>query len=58
MAGLAASVGASAVAYFFEWLLSGHVSEGVSFTVSFFVWAIVFVPSFVYLKRLREEMGL
>jgi hypothetical protein len=35
-------------------LLSGHVSDGANMVVSFVVWAVVFVPAFVWVKRLRE----
>jgi uncharacterized membrane protein YeiB len=54
MTGLVASVMASLVAWGFDFVLSGHVSETAQYVVSFIVWAVVFVPSYVWVKRLRE----
>jgi uncharacterized membrane protein YeiB len=51
---LAASTVASLVAWLVELALGKHVSETASYIVSFVVWSIVFVPSFVWIKRLRE----
>jgi ABC-type thiamin/hydroxymethylpyrimidine transport system permease subunit len=54
MTTLAASTLASIAAWLIDRVLDGHVSETASYVVSFVVWAIVFVPSFVWIKRLRE----
>jgi uncharacterized membrane protein YeiB len=54
MTSLVASVMASLVAYGVSAALEGHVSQGTGFLVSFIVWSAVFVPSFVWVKRLRE----
>jgi uncharacterized membrane protein YeiB len=56
MTGLVASIIASLAAWPVDLLLSGHVSDAVEYTVSFIVWAVVFVPSFVWIKRVREGM--
>jgi ABC-type thiamin/hydroxymethylpyrimidine transport system permease subunit len=56
MTGLVASVIASLAAWPVEYLLSGHVSDSVQYTVSFIVLAVVFVPSYVWIKRLREGL--
>jgi hypothetical protein len=49
-----ASVIASLVAWPVTALLSGTISDGANLVVGFVVSAIVFVPTFVWLKRLRE----
>ncbi len=54
MTTIAASAIASIVAWLVELALGGHISETSSYVVSFVVWAIVFVPTFVWIKRLRE----
>jgi uncharacterized membrane protein YeiB len=54
MAMLAASTIASIAAWLVDLALGHHVSEGSSYVVSFVVWAIVFVPTFVWIKRLRD----
>ena len=53
MTSLIASVMASLVAYGVSLLLDGHVSPATDFIVGFVVWSLVFVPSFVWVKRLR-----
>jgi uncharacterized membrane protein YeiB len=54
MTSLVASVFASLIAWGASAILDGHVSDTTGFVVSFVVWAVVFVPSFVWIKRLRE----
>jgi uncharacterized membrane protein YeiB len=56
MTGLLASVAASLVAWLAELALSGHVSELTEYAISFAIWAVVFVPSYVWIKRLREGL--
>jgi hypothetical protein len=49
---------ASALASLATWpivaLLSGVVSEGTSAIIGFVLWAVVFFPAFIWLKRLRS----
>jgi len=54
MTGILASVVASLVAWGVSALLEGHVSGATDAIVGFVVWAVVFVPCFVWVKRLRE----
>jgi hypothetical protein len=54
MNGLIASVLASIPAWGVTALLSGHVDDGTEMIVSFVVWALCFVPLFVWLKRMRD----
>jgi uncharacterized membrane protein YeiB len=56
MTGLFASVAASLVAWLAELALAGHVSEVAEYAISFVVWAVVFVPTYVWIKRLREGL--
>jgi uncharacterized membrane protein YeiB len=56
MTGLLASVAASLVAWLAEALLAGHVSATAEYGVSFVIWSLVFVPSYVWIKRLREGL--
>lgn len=51
---IAASTIASIAAWLVDLALDRHVSETASYMISFAVWAIVFVPSFVWIKRLRD----
>jgi hypothetical protein len=53
---LIASLLASFPAWGVEALLDGHVSDGTGMIVSFLVWGAVFVPAFVWIKRMREGM--
>jgi hypothetical protein len=53
---LVASVFASAVAWLVEVMLSGHVSDGTSMVVSFLVFGAVFIPSYVWIKRVRDGL--
>jgi uncharacterized membrane protein YeiB len=54
MTGLIASVLASFVAWGVSALLGGHISQGTDIVLGFVVWAVAFVPTFVWLKRLRD----
>jgi hypothetical protein len=54
MIGLLATIPASVVAWLVSAALGNHVSDATSFVVSFVVWAIVFVPLFVWIKGLRD----
>jgi hypothetical protein len=54
MTGLIASVLASLVAWGVSALLDGHIGTGTDLVLGFVVWAVVFVPTFVWVKRLRE----
>ena len=54
MTSILASVIASLVAWGVTALLGDHVSFATETVVSFVVWAIVFVPTFVWVKRLRD----
>jgi uncharacterized membrane protein YeiB len=54
MTTLVASTVASIAAWLVDLALGKHVSETASYVVSFGVWAVVFVPSFVWIKKLRE----
>jgi uncharacterized membrane protein YeiB len=56
MTGLLASVIASLLAWVAEAVLAGHVSSTAEYVVSFVIWALVFVPSYVWIKRLREGL--
>jgi uncharacterized membrane protein YeiB len=56
MTGLLASVVASLVAWIAEVALAGHVSETSEYVVSFVIWSLVFVPSYVWIKKLREGL--
>jgi hypothetical protein len=49
-----ASILASLPAYGLSALLEGHVSESVDMVLSFVVWAVLFVPAFVWIKRMRD----
>jgi hypothetical protein len=51
-----ASVISSIAAWGVSALMSGHVSDTTDFVVSFVVGSVVFVPSFIYVKRLRDGM--
>ncbi len=54
MNSLLATIMASIPAWGITALLDGHVSDGTGMVVSFVVWAVLFVPAFVWVKRLRE----
>lgn len=54
MNSLVASIIASLVAWPVSALLDGHVSDATGMIVGFVLWAVVFVPCFVWVKRLRE----
>jgi uncharacterized membrane protein YeiB len=54
MVALFASIIASLVAWLFDLVLSGHVSETTQYVVSFIVGSVVFVPSYVWIKRLKD----
>jgi uncharacterized membrane protein YeiB len=54
MTGLLASVIASFVAWGVSAVLDGHISATTDIVLGFVVWAIVFVPTFVWIKRLRD----
>jgi uncharacterized membrane protein YGL010W len=51
---LLASVVASLVAWGLSALLDGHVSAVTDTVLGFVVWAVVFVPTFVAIKRVRD----
>jgi hypothetical protein len=54
MTGMIASVLASLPAWALSALLEGHVSVGVDMVLGFVVWSICFIPTFMWLKRMRE----
>jgi uncharacterized membrane protein YeiB len=54
MTGLIASIAASLVAWLVQTALAGHVSKTAEYVASFVVWSLVFVPSYVWIRRLRE----
>jgi len=54
MTSLLASVLASLPAWGLSALLSGHVSDATDMIVSLVVWSALFVPAYVWVKRLRE----
>ena len=56
MTALLASVVASLAAWLLDRLLEGHVSETARYVVSFVVGSIVFVPAYIYVKRLRDQL--
>ena len=56
MNALLATIVASLGAWGISALLSGHVSDTTDIVVSFVVSGIVFVPCFVWIKRVREGM--
>jgi uncharacterized membrane protein YeiB len=51
---LLASVLASLVTWPVTALLNDRVSDATNLVVGFVLWAVVFVPAFVWLKRLRS----
>ncbi len=54
MTGILASVIASVVAWGVSAVLDGHISQTTDLVLGFVVWALVFVPCFVWIKRLRD----
>jgi hypothetical protein len=54
MVSIAASVLSSLVAWAAAAMLEGHISDAALFIVSTVIWSIVFVPTFVWIKRLRD----
>jgi ABC-type thiamin/hydroxymethylpyrimidine transport system permease subunit len=56
MTALLASVISSLAAWLLDLVLSGHVEETTRYIVSFIVGSIVFVPSYVWIKRLRDQI--
>jgi ABC-type thiamin/hydroxymethylpyrimidine transport system permease subunit len=56
MTTLLASIIASLAAWVVDLVLGGHVSETTSYVVSFIVGSVVFVPSYVWIKRLRDSI--
>jgi hypothetical protein len=56
MTGLLASIVASLAGWLVDLVLAGHVSETTDFIVSFVVGSVVFVPTYVWIKRLRDEL--
>jgi uncharacterized membrane protein YeiB len=52
--GILASVVASAVGWGITIVLEGHVSDTTNLIVGFVISSIVFVPSFVWIKRMRD----
>jgi uncharacterized membrane protein YeiB len=54
MTSVLASVVASLVAWGVSALLEGHISTATDIVLGFVVWAVVFVPSFVWINRLRD----
>ena len=56
MTALLASIIASLVAWLFDLVLSGHVAETTQYVVSFIVASVVFVPSYIWIKRIRENL--
>jgi hypothetical protein len=51
---LLASILASIVTWPLTAVLEGHISTFANGVVGFVTWAIVFVPTFVWVKRLRD----
>jgi len=56
MTALLASLVSSLAAWVVDLVLGGHVSETASYVVSFVVGSVVFVPSYVWIKRLRDQL--
>jgi len=54
MVSVIASIISSLAAWLVSAVLQGHVSDGTEMIVSFIVGSIVFVPSYIWVKRLRE----
>ncbi len=54
MTGLIASVLASLPVWALSALLHGHVSDATEMIVTFVLWAVLFVPAYVWVKKLRE----
>jgi ABC-type thiamin/hydroxymethylpyrimidine transport system permease subunit len=53
---LLASIIASLVAWLFDLVLSGHVAETTQYIVSFVVGSVVFVPSYIWIKRMKDNL--
>jgi len=53
---LLASIIGSLAAWVLDLVLSGHVTETTRFVVSFVVGSVVFVPSYMWIKRMRDEL--
>jgi uncharacterized membrane protein YeiB len=53
---LLASIIASLVAWLFDLVLRGHVSETTQYIVSFVVGSVVFVPSYIWIKRMKDNL--
>jgi uncharacterized membrane protein YeiB len=53
---LIASVLASLPTWALSAVLDGHVSDTTNMLVGLVVWSILFVPAFIWVKKLREGL--
>jgi hypothetical protein len=56
MTALLASVIASLACWLIDLVLSGHVEETTRYIVSFVVGSVVFVPAYIWIKRMRDQI--